>query len=112
MPTIKFSLTKDDYDMVIDTASKEGISIQDYIRNKVLNFKTIYTPSEAVNRAKEKYKSGEIFTLPDIYGDKWELKRGYSGVFGKQFYNYVLGIDEIRFAGMTPDGRHAQYTLV
>ncbi len=114
MPTIKFTLNDEYYQKLTKMAQEEGVSIQDYVRNKLFDVTTIFTPPEAVRRALEQYSSGEAFTLPALYGNDWTLKRGEAGIFGKQFFNYVLAHcqDQIKFVGMTDSGRHAQYKIL
>lgn len=116
MPVLKISLTKDEYEELENLAKEDKMSIQDFIRYKMLSKKnpSIFIPEEAVRRAIEKFSSeDEPFTLPDIYDELWcELNPRMTGVFGKKFFNYVKNIDEIEYAGMTPDGRRATYRIV
>lgn len=114
MPVVKISLSADHYNKLDEMAKKEGISIQDLIRNRLLGETTSYTPADAVSRALAKYRPGASFTLPELYGDGWNIKRGTAGVFGKQFFNYVQETcpDKIKFVGMTNYGRHAQYQVL
>lgn len=118
MPTIKFSLNDEYYKKLQDMARKDGMSIQDCVRNRLFNLKTIFTPAEAVNRVMKKcadgeYKTGSCFTLPELYGDEWTIERGIAGVFGKRFFNYVLEVcpEKIEYVGMTNYNRHAQYKV-
>ena len=114
MPVIKFSLNDEQYKKLEKNSQEEGVSIQDYIRNILFNSKTIFTPSEAVDRALNKYKKGDCFTLPELYGDDWKIERGVAGAFGKQFFNYILDKcpGSITYVGMTNYGRHAQYKIL
>lgn len=95
-------------------AKKEGVSIQDCIRNKLFDLRTIYTPVETVRRALDKYEKGERFTLPKLYDGEWNIQRWAAGVFRKQFYNYISEEcpDKISFVEMTNYGRHAQYQIL
>lgn len=113
MPTIKFSLNDEYYQKLQEMAQKDGVSIQDCIRNRLFNLKTIFTPAEAVERAMEKYGHGQYFTLPELYGKEWTIERGVAGAFGKQFFNYITDecTEKIEFVGMTNYGRHAQYKV-
>lgn len=113
MPVIKVSLSEENYQELQESAQREKMSIQDYIRTKLLTQNTIFTPEEAVKRALEKYDRGDCFTIPDLYGDDWTMERGIAGVFGKRFFNYIEdgGCKEIEFTGMTNYGRHAQYRM-
>ena len=114
MPIVKLSLNETYYQKLCDMASEEGVSIQDYIRSRVFDEAPPFTPADAVQRALTKYDSGESFTLPQLYDDQWTLTRGYAGVFGKQFYQYVSEHcqDQIRFTEMVDYGRHAQYQVL
>lgn len=114
MPIVKISLSNEYYQKLQEMARKEKVSIQDYIRDRLFTETSIFTPAEAVERALNKYSSGEYFTLPELYGDDWTIERGVAGVFGKRFFNYVSdeGTDKIEFAGMTDYGRHAQYKML
>ena len=115
MPVIKISLTDEAYQELTNMAQAEGISIQDLIRNKVFGESTtLFTPADAVKRVYAKYKVGDRFTIPELYGEDWAtMKRGVAGVFGKQFYNYVLDNykGKIDFVGMVNRNRHAQYEV-
>jgi len=116
MPVVKISLTKEEYQQLENLATVEKMSIQDFIRYKMLSHKnpSIFVPEEAVRRALEKFsKEDEPFTLPHIYDELWrDLNPRMTGVFGKRFFNYIKNISEIEFAGMTQDGRRATYKIV
>jgi len=116
MPVVKISLTEEEYQELESLASREKMSIQDFIRYKMLSKKTpsIFTPEEAVDRARKKFKrNDDPFTLPDIYGDDWvKLNPRMTGVFGKRFFNHVKTIKEIEYVGMSSDNRRATYKIV
>lgn len=116
MPVVKISFTNDEYHELENLARVEKMSIQDYIRLKMLSQKnpSIFVPEEAVRRALKKFtKEDAPFTLPDVYEELWtELNPRMTGVFGKRFFNYINNIDEIEFVGMTSDGRRATYRIV
>lgn len=115
MPVIKLSLTEDEFKDLSRLADGEKMSIQDFIRYKLLDKKnpSIFTPEEAERRALEKFTSEDAaFTLPDVYGEEWsELNPRMTGVFGKRFFNYLKTSNTIEFAGMTSDGRRATYRV-
>jgi len=112
MPIVKFTLSDKYYEKLVDMASDEKKTIQDFIRSRIFDEKTTFTPEEAVKRAHLKFGKEEIFTLPDIYGEEWTLERGPAGVFGKAFYNYTQDYDcGIRFIDMGPAGRRARYMM-
>lgn len=112
MPVVKFSLSDEYYEKLEEMAMNDGVSIQDYVRNRLFNLKTIFTPAEAVERALKKYKKGDTFTLPELYDEEWTIPRGVAGVFGKQFFNYVEDeySDRIKYVG-TPK-KHAKYEIL
>ncbi len=116
MPVIKISVSDQAYEKLSNMAKKDGISIQDLIRNKVLGDETtIFTPADAVNRALVKYDVGDCFTIPELYAEEWAvMKRGVAGVFGKQFNIYVEENcpEKIMLVGKTNYDRHAQYKVV
>ncbi len=115
MPVIKLTLNEQYYTLLQGWADAEGVSLQEYIRNALFNEKkTIFTPAEAVSRALKKYRPGEAFTLPELYGPEWSIERGVAGVFGRQFFRYVEeehpGV--IKYDKQVNCGRHAQYIVL
>lgn len=121
MPIIKISLSNDEYTQVLKMLGADEMtskmSIQDFIRYKILGKSNpdIFTPEEAVRRALEKYSSeDEPFTLPDIYGDEWQLLNPrMTGVFGKRFFNYLKAdsSSQIEYVGMVDRDRRASYKI-
>ena len=119
MPTIRFDLNEEYKAKLEDAANKMHMKLQDYIRYKLFDLKTIFTVDEAVKRIQNggfddtaKYPDG--FTLPDVYGTEWTIKRGLAGVFGKTFFNYVTQENTrlgIKFKDMGKNGRLAHYTF-
>lgn len=90
MAVVKLTLNDEYYQRLKEMADAENKSIQDYIRDKIFNLSTIFTPEEAIRRIQNgNFEFSEGFTLPDVYGDDWTIERGPAGVFGKKFYNYV-----------------------
>lgn len=116
MPIIKISVDEQTYALLSSMAKEKGVSIQDLIRNKMLGQQTTeFIPATAVQRVFLKYNIGDLFTIPELFGEEWlVMKRGFAGVFGKQFFNYVAEnfSDKIQFVGMTNRGRHAQYKVI
>lgn len=117
MPTVRFALSDDCYEKLKEMAKKDGVSLQDCIRNRLFNLTTIYTPAEAVQRALDRHaRDSEFvkFCLPDLYEGEWNLQRGPAGAFGKQFFKYVEEecADKIVFDKMIDSGRRAQYRFV
>lgn len=112
MPVVKLTLNDEYYQILKDMADAENKSMQDYIRDKIFNLNTIFTPEEAVRRIQEgSFTDPEGFTLPDVYGDDWTIERGPAGVFGKKFYNYITDNPDlgIKFKDMGKYGRRAVY---
>ena len=114
MPVIKISLNDLYYEQLKESAQEQGISIQDYIRKQIFKEKVVFSPVEAVEKALSKYTSGDLFTLPELYGEEWTIKQGAAGVFGKQFNNYISQYydDRIVYVGKTNYDRHAQYKIL
>lgn len=82
MAVVKLTLNDEYYQRLKEMADAENKSIQDYIRDKIFNLSTIFTPEEAIRRIKNgNFESSEGFTLPDVYGDDWTIERGPAGVF-------------------------------
>lgn len=114
MPVVKLTLNEEYYQKLMDMATSENKSMQDYIRDKIFNIQSIFTPEEAVRRIKNGAVDGlSEFTLPDVYGDDWTIERGPAGVFGKTFYKYTVNNPElgIKFLNMGKYGRRATYQL-
>lgn len=83
---VKLTLNDEYYQMLKEMADAENKSIQDYIRDKIFNLSTIFTPEEAIKRIQNRnFESSEGFTLSDVYGDDWTIERGPAGVFRKKF---------------------------
>ena len=116
MPAIKISFTDEEYRELECLANREKMSIQDFVRYKILDKKnpSIFTPEEAVNRALAKFTTNdEPFTVPDIYEEEWgRLNPRMTGVFGKRFFNHIKTIKEIEYVGMSSDNRRATYKIV
>lgn len=97
MASTKYTLTlteeeKEQVEQQQKENGMEDMSIQQYMKLYVLSKghpKSIFTPAEAVRRALL-YPQGAVFSLPALYGDAWTLKRGFAGVFGKRFFDYVV----------------------
>ncbi len=113
MAVIKISIPDDVLDKIRVLAEKEYMSVQDYFRYKTCGIiPDKFDVEEAYEKALAKYKTGDVFTLPDIYGDEWsKLAPRMTGIFGKRFFNYVETKDEIEFVGMSDDRRRATYRI-
>lgn len=113
MPVVKLTLSEDYYKKLSKMAKGKNMSIQDFIRDKLFDEDTIFTPKEAVKRALDgRFSDKREFSLPDIYGDDWTIERGPAGVFGKKFFNYVMDNDtDVEFVSMDKYGRRAMYRL-
>lgn len=49
----------------------------------------VFTPQDAVKRALINYTKGDTFSVPEIFGEEWNLPRGLAGQFGKNFFALV-----------------------
>lgn len=113
MSVVKLTLNEEHYQMLKEMAENENKSMQDYIKEKIFNINTIFTPEKAIERIKNGNFTGpDGFTLPEVYGDEWTIERGDAGVFGRKFNNYITNNPDlgIRFKGMGKYGRRAVYT--
>lgn len=110
MPIIKLTVSEEYYQILSEMARAEKMTIQEFIRDTLFHEITIFTPEEAVRRAKDGRFSNQEFSLPDVYGEDWNIERGPAGAFGKRFYNFVMdGNTGIEFVGMDKYGRRAMY---
>lgn len=50
MAVVKLTLNDEYYQRLKEMADAENKSIQDYIRDKIFNLSTIFTPEEAIRR--------------------------------------------------------------
>lgn len=94
-------------------AEEENLSVQDFIRKKLFGQESI-TPQIAVKTALFRYKPGETFAIPDIFGDDWNLPNGVAGQFGKKFFALVekeYG-DKLRFMGVYNGKKQALYEVL
>lgn len=115
MTTIRFDLNDEYKEKLEQAAEAMQMSVQDYIRYKLFDVKTIFTVDEAVKRIQngdfhnlDKYPEG--FTLPDVYGKEWVIERGPAGVFGRRFNEYVEDNPELGIRLKNKNGRRACYT--
>lgn len=117
MGTIRFDLTDEYKEKLEQAAETMQMSVQDYIRYKLFDIKTIFTVDEAIKRIQngdfhnlEKYPDG--FTLPDVYGEEWVIERGPAGVFGRSFNKYIIDNPDlgIVYHGKGNQRRRAYYT--
>lgn len=96
MPTVRFSLNDEYYTRLENDAKDAQMNIQDYIRFKLFNERTIFTVDEAVRRIKEGNWQNIEFTLPDVYGDDWTISReDGAGALGKSFFNHITEHPEL-----------------
>lgn len=113
MPTVKFTVNDEYYEMLERWANEDGVTIQDCVRNRLFNLTNIFTPAEAARRALAQFAPGEYFTLPLVYGEQWTIGSG-AGIFGKKFFQYVEREcqGQIEFDKMIDCGRRAQYKVL
>lgn len=107
--TIKFTISDENARELEERAGNQ--SIQDYIRSILFPDQITITPMDAVNRALANYQTGDTFTVPEIFGEAWNLPNGMAGQFGRKFYNLVSTdySTQIRFTGGYNTKRHAVY---
>lgn len=113
MATFRFDLNEEYSKRLEQLAEEAHMNIQDYIRFKIFGEKTIFTAEEAVKRIQNGDFEDIEFTLPDVYGEaEWTITRGPAGVFGKNFYNYIIDHPElgIRYVPDRLIHRRAVYT--
>lgn len=112
--TVKFTISDDNYQELLAKANEKRLSIQDYIRLQLFPGQILFTPQDAITRALQTYKKGETFTVPEIYGEAWNLPNGVAGQFGKKFYALVEAEypDRIRFTGNFSAKKHAIYEVM
>lgn len=112
--TIKFTVSDENYEFICNAATNERLSLQDYIRNQLFPGQISFTPLDAINRALTNYSPGEPFTVPELFGDDWNLPNGTAGQFGRKFYNLVTKeySSKIHFTGNFNSKKHAIYEIV
>lgn len=112
--TIKFTISDEHFDELSARATSLNISIQDYIRKVLFNESIPITTIQAVNNALSNYSKGDTFTVPELFGDDWNLPNGVAGQFGKKFLYLVESdySDKIRFTGNFNKKKHAVYEIL
>ena len=110
--TIKISVSDDNYNDLVSRAGSD--SLQDYIRSVLFPGQITITPQDAVQRALQKYQKGDLFSVPEIYGDQWNLPNGMAGQFGRKFFNLITEEyqTQIRFTGNYNAKKHAVYEIL
>ena len=96
MAMVRFSLNDEYYNRLQSDAENANMSIQDYIRFKLFDKKTIFSVDEAIKRIQNGNFENREFTLPDVYGDDWTVRReDGAGSLGKAFNNYIIDHPEL-----------------
>lgn len=85
----RFGISKEEFEYLKREANSLAMSPQDLVRFKLFGKKNIFNFKYAVDLVFKNINKGETFTLAEIYGDKWTLDKGKSGVFGKNFKKYI-----------------------
>lgn len=112
--TVKFTISDENYDDLCKRAELEKLSVQDYVRRELFSeYKTI-TPMQAVTIALTNYSKGDTFTVPELFGDDWNLPNGVAGQFGKKFFSLVEAdySTKIRFTGNFNNRKNAIYEIL
>ena len=107
--TIKITVSDEN---ALDLETRAGNqSIQDYIRSVLFPGQILITPMDAVNKALTNYQPGDTFSVPEIFGEAWDLPNGMAGQFGRKFFDLVSTefSTQIRFTGNFNAKRHAVY---
>ena len=110
--SVKFTLSDECYNQLTKRAEIAKLSVQDYVRVVLFpEYETSISPEIAVEKALEKYGRGDVFSLPEIFGDAWNVANGYAGVLGKNFCSLVNERyrTQIRFTGNYNSKNHALY---
>ena len=111
---IKLSLSDEYYDCLVKRAEEKDANIQDYIRSVLFPEEDSITPQMAIGIALATRCKGDKFTVPELFGDNWNLSNGYAGVFGRRFFNLVKDkySDHIRFTGTFNDKGNSIYEVI
>ena len=85
--TVSISFTNDEFTKIQKIAQKEGVSISQYIKSKVLPNEVSLIYKELLQKVK-KLKSGEEFTIKNLWEqDEWDnIPKGIKLSIGKYFY--------------------------
>lgn len=112
--TVKFTISDENYDELCQRATNLNLSIQDYIRRELFSEYNTFTPMDAVNKALSNYATGDTFTVPELFGDDWNLPNGVAGQFGKKFFALVDAEyrTRIRFTERYNKKKHAIYEIL
>ena len=88
--TISIGFTKDEYSKIIELAQKDGFSISQYIKSKIIpnEFNTKY---KILIQEVSRLESNTIFTIKDILKEHgWDnISKGTKLSLGKHFYTNV-----------------------
>lgn len=106
-----------------DMEGSHAGSFQDYICFKLFGeafqpvAEGLFTPEEAVRRARTRLVTGQYFTLPELYTEEeWALLPSpkVAGVFGRRFFKYIQSRDDtgIRFVEGRKRNRQTLYRLI
>lgn len=112
--TVKFTISDENYETLCNEATELKLSVQDYIRRKLFSEYNTFTPQDAVDRALTNFEKNNTFTVPEIFGDEWNLPNGVAGQFGKKFNALVVSdySTKIHFTGNYDSKRHAIYEIL
>jgi len=112
--TVKFTISDENYNDLCSRAAEAKLSIQDYIRTELFRGQIPFTPYDAVKRALTNYSKGDTFTVPELFGEDWNLPNGVAGQFGKKFFALVDAeySSKIHFTGNFNMKRHAVYEIL
>ena len=114
MPTFRFDLNEEYSKRLEEDAAANRMNIQEYIRYKLFNEKTIFSVDEVIKRLQAGNFEGKELSVPDVYSEEeWaQIDRGNAGVLGKNFFLHISEHSElgIRFVPNRTIKRRAVYT--
>ena len=88
--TVTLSFTANEYSSIAEHAEKEGLSVSQYIKSRIIPNEVGEKYSELIQKIKN-YKSNAEFCLRDLWDpDEWEkIPKGVKLSIGKYFYKNV-----------------------
>jgi len=109
---VKFTISDENYDELCKCAGK--LSIQDYFSRELFSEYNTFTPMDAINKSLSNYSKGDTFTVPEIFGESWDLPNGVAHQFGRKFFSLVESeySSKIRCTGNVNSKKHAIYEIL
>ncbi len=85
--TIKFSVSDENYKLLVTAANDANLSLQEYLRSTLFPNQKVYstiTKAEIIKRALE-VPVGEEFTIPGLFDD-WSFPNGVGGQLCRKIF--------------------------